>query len=374
MMTKMMANQKRILIVEDQADIADFLRRGLNRHGFETVLSENGAQALQLLEQSHAGTEIHLIVSDIQMPVMDGIALALNVARDMPHIPIILMTGYAQQRERAHGLENLVVDILEKPFELAHLVGIINQQFDWFWGNMYLAKLLKLGVALLLGSLVACSPLISLNNSFDVNGDDVTKLANVETDKANKANPQYKSIVYDNIIKTTHKKHLAKQGGASLDKATNNKLRRIMQQLLAKNQLLDKKFTPIVIASDSVNAFSLSSQSRIAYLYVTVGLMKFVDNDDQLASVVAHEISHIQLGHHLLRTTNSAAQFNQTQELAADKYSMKLIANAGYRPSQAIILLERLDIFQAKYNVTNQADYPSNKARIKALKPIIAAL
>ncbi|NRB15699.1 MAG: response regulator [Rhizobiales bacterium] len=125
-----MANQKRILIVEDQADIADFLRRGLNRHGFETVLSENGAQALQLLEQSHAGTEIHLIVSDIQMPVMDGIALALNVARDMPHIPIILMTGYAQQRERAHGLENLVVDILEKPFELAHLVGIINQQFD----------------------------------------------------------------------------------------------------------------------------------------------------------------------------------------------------------------------------------------------------
>ncbi|MCJ8324073.1 MAG: response regulator [Hyphomicrobiales bacterium] len=130
MMTKMMANQKRILIVEDQADIADFLRRGLNRHGFETVLSENGAQALQLLEQSHAGTEIHLIVSDIQMPVMDGIALALNVARDMPHIPIILMTGYAQQRERAHGLENLVVDILEKPFELAHLVGIINQQFD----------------------------------------------------------------------------------------------------------------------------------------------------------------------------------------------------------------------------------------------------
>lgn len=125
---KMMASQKRILIVEDQADIADFLRRGLDRHGFQTALSENGAEALQLLEQSHAGNEIHLIVSDIQMPIMDGIALALNVARDMPHIPIILMTGYAQQRERAHGLENLVVDIIEKPFELAHLVGIINKE------------------------------------------------------------------------------------------------------------------------------------------------------------------------------------------------------------------------------------------------------
>lgn len=121
---------KRILIVEDEADIVSFLEKGLALNGFHTISCENGALALQILEASHADNEIHLIVSDIQMPVMDGIALALNVARDMPHIPLILMTGYAQQRERAIGLEQLVADIVEKPFELSHLVAIINQHIE----------------------------------------------------------------------------------------------------------------------------------------------------------------------------------------------------------------------------------------------------
>lgn len=118
---------KRILIVEDEADIAHFLQRGLAQNGFLTMVCKNGAMALEILEQSHADNEIHLIISDIQMPVMDGIALALNVARDMPHIPLILMTGYAQQRERAIGLENLVVDIVQKPFELSNMLEIIHK-------------------------------------------------------------------------------------------------------------------------------------------------------------------------------------------------------------------------------------------------------
>lgn len=236
------------------------------------------------------------------------------------------------------------------------------------------AKLSKLGITLLLLSLAACGPLKTLGNGFNANGFDAVNLVNDQPGSAKKSSQEYQSIVFDNIIKATHDKHLKKQGGLSQDKAATKKLRDIIQQVVTKNKLLNKKFTAILIASDSVNAFSLSSQSNIAYLYVTVGLLKFVDNDDQLASVVAHEISHIQLGHHLLRSANSAAQFNQSQELAADKYSIKLIANAGYKPSQAIKLLERLDIFQAKYNIANQADYPSNAARIKALKPVIAAL
>ena len=237
-----------------------------------------------------------------------------------------------------------------------------------------LANLSKLGVAFLLLSLSACGLLKTSDNGFNANSFDVSNLVDEQTGSAKKSTQEFQSIVFDNIIKATHIKHLKKQGGLSQNKSGTKKLRSIIQQVVTKNKLLNKKFTAILIASDSVNAFSLSSQSNIAYLYVTVGLLKFVDNDDQLASVVAHEISHIQLGHHLLRGANSAAQFNQRQELAADKYSIKLISNAGYKPSQAIKLLERLDIFQAKYNIANQADYPSNAARIKALKPIIAAL
>jgi CheY-like chemotaxis protein len=55
------------------------------------------------------------------MPIMDGIALALAAARDFPNLTILLMTGYADQRERAHGLDALVHDVITKPFTLAQI-------------------------------------------------------------------------------------------------------------------------------------------------------------------------------------------------------------------------------------------------------------
>ena len=55
------------------------------------------------------------------MPVMDGIALALRASRDAPDMHIILMTGFADQRERAHQLEKIIDDVVLKPFTLADL-------------------------------------------------------------------------------------------------------------------------------------------------------------------------------------------------------------------------------------------------------------
>src|SRR5258705_9306925 len=55
------------------------------------------------------------------MPVMDGIALALTAARDFPELTILLMTGFADQRERAHGLNAIVHDVITKPFSVADI-------------------------------------------------------------------------------------------------------------------------------------------------------------------------------------------------------------------------------------------------------------
>ncbi len=60
-------------------------------------------------------------LTDIQMPVMDGIALALTAARDFPDLTILLMTGFAAQRERAHGLNAIVHDVITKPFSVADI-------------------------------------------------------------------------------------------------------------------------------------------------------------------------------------------------------------------------------------------------------------
>jgi DNA-binding response OmpR family regulator len=72
------------------------------------------------------GGRFDLLLSDIKMPVMDGIALALNVAASWPEVTIVLMTGFADQRERAHGLDALIYDVIPKPFSLQILMDKVG--------------------------------------------------------------------------------------------------------------------------------------------------------------------------------------------------------------------------------------------------------
>lgn len=108
----------RILIAEDDHRIRGLIARALTEDGHEVALARDGGEALDLLA---AEAEFDLLLTDIKMPVMDGIALALAAARDRPEMVIVLMTGYADQRERAHGLDALVQDVLAKPFTVADL-------------------------------------------------------------------------------------------------------------------------------------------------------------------------------------------------------------------------------------------------------------
>jgi CheY-like chemotaxis protein len=83
------------------------------------VATADGAEALDTLQRENVAFD--LLLADIKMPVMDGIALALAVARDYPGLPILLMTGYADQRERVSGLEAIICDVIAKPFAVAEI-------------------------------------------------------------------------------------------------------------------------------------------------------------------------------------------------------------------------------------------------------------
>ncbi len=109
----------RILIAEDDEAVRALVRRALELDGHAVVTAEDGGEALDRLQAE--GGRFDLLLSDIRMPVMDGIALALAAARDFPALRILLMTGYAEQRERAHGLEAIVRDVVQKPFTLAEI-------------------------------------------------------------------------------------------------------------------------------------------------------------------------------------------------------------------------------------------------------------
>jgi two-component system cell cycle response regulator CpdR len=112
-----------ILVAEDEDALRDLVARALSMEGHAVTTSADGAQALDLL--GTAATTFDLLLTDIKMPVMDGIALALAAARDHPELPILLMTGYADQRERAHGLDALVHEVVAKPFSIAELKSAV---------------------------------------------------------------------------------------------------------------------------------------------------------------------------------------------------------------------------------------------------------
>ena len=107
----------RILIAEDEEPLRALVTRALAEDGHAVAATADGAEALETLQSENGGFD--LLLTDIQMPVMDGIALALAVARDFPALPILLMTGYADQRERVSGLEALILDVIAKPFTVA---------------------------------------------------------------------------------------------------------------------------------------------------------------------------------------------------------------------------------------------------------------
>ncbi len=93
--------------------------RAISMDGHDTVTAQDGAEALEILTRE--ADAFDLLLTDIQMPVMDGIALALSAARDFPNLTILLMTGFAEQRERASNLNAIAHDVITKPFSVADI-------------------------------------------------------------------------------------------------------------------------------------------------------------------------------------------------------------------------------------------------------------
>lgn len=109
----------RILVAEDDDNVRAFVTRALAHVGHEVTWAEDGGLAAEICAERQGAFD--LLLSDIKMPVMDGIALALTVAADYPDLTILLMTGFADQRERASGLDAIVHDVITKPFSVADI-------------------------------------------------------------------------------------------------------------------------------------------------------------------------------------------------------------------------------------------------------------
>lgn len=113
----------RILLAEDEKAVREFVRRALSHRGHEVTPVADGIEALEKLKHER----FDLLLTDIVMPAMDGIALALKVGKDYPGLRILMMTGYAAERERAHNLHLLIHDVVAKPFSMDDICRKVDE-------------------------------------------------------------------------------------------------------------------------------------------------------------------------------------------------------------------------------------------------------
>ena len=120
-----------LLIVEDNDDFRTFLQSCLTEH-YRVVTAPNGREALRVLERQ----DVRLIISDVMMPVMDGMALCRRVKTDLrySHIPFIMLSARTADQQQAEGLGEGADDYLTKPFNLDILLLRISRLLHWAEG------------------------------------------------------------------------------------------------------------------------------------------------------------------------------------------------------------------------------------------------
>lgn len=114
-----------ILVVDDDASVRGFTARALALDGHQVEEADDGDLALERIAENEGAFD--LVLSDIRMPAMDGIAMAKNAVKDYPDLRILLMTGYAEQRERSEEVAKIVIDVVSKPFSLADIRSAVGE-------------------------------------------------------------------------------------------------------------------------------------------------------------------------------------------------------------------------------------------------------
>jgi len=108
-----MANKEgQILIVEDEVEITEMLSIMLEEYFEEIFIAHNGSEGLKQIRKMK---DLSCVISDINMPVMDGIAMVKKIRQDGNQIPVIFFTGYGSESAMHEALKYGVFDFVDKP-------------------------------------------------------------------------------------------------------------------------------------------------------------------------------------------------------------------------------------------------------------------
>jgi two-component system, cell cycle response regulator CpdR len=122
--TKREGNMARILLAEDDKATRDLVQRALVTDGHEVVVTQDGSEALEKLQAAPA--RVDLLITDVQMPGLDGVALVEKGLAVAPKLRIVLMSGFAGELGRADHLKGKISRIITKPFTLEQIRAAVK--------------------------------------------------------------------------------------------------------------------------------------------------------------------------------------------------------------------------------------------------------
>jgi DNA-binding response OmpR family regulator len=123
---------KKVLVLEDEANIRSFVVLNLNRAGYETVEAGSGEEALELLKQH---PDIRLALLDVMLPGIDGFEVCHRIRASNSKVGIIMLTARTQEMDKVTGLMTLADDYVTKPFSPAELTARVHALFRRLGGD-----------------------------------------------------------------------------------------------------------------------------------------------------------------------------------------------------------------------------------------------
>jgi two-component system cell cycle sensor histidine kinase/response regulator CckA len=117
-----------ILLVEDEASLRDLIRETLESAGYTVLQARHGVEALQVCERHPSA--VHLLLTDVVMPLMSGRKLAEEVRTSRPDIRVLYMSGYTDDAVVLHGVLAADIAFLQKPFTAERLARLVREVLD----------------------------------------------------------------------------------------------------------------------------------------------------------------------------------------------------------------------------------------------------
>ena len=113
-----------ILIAEDEPQIAAFVRRGLEHAGYQTILADDGADALRIALTG----DVDLVLLDVGLPTMDGFDVLREIRRQNGVLPVVMLTARTSTRDTVEGLDAGASDYVRKPFTFEELLARVRSR------------------------------------------------------------------------------------------------------------------------------------------------------------------------------------------------------------------------------------------------------